>query len=440
MRKTLSVVIIVKNEEKYIGKCIDSVKDIADEIIVVDTGSTDNTCDIVRSKGIEPYFHEWRDNFSEAKNFAISHATCDWILNLDADEELMEEGKKELIKILENDNTDVVGYLIPILCPTNYDNGLTRINWFIRLFRNHIGATFQGRVHEQIFYSIKDKGDIVSAPVYLYHYGYMKDDKTMREKAYRNYVLLKKDIEENPLPISHYHLGEAAMLLGKFEEAEKHYKIAIEKEDDNRIKSLVCSSYAEILYRKRNLDEAIKYLYRAIELNPLYLAAYVKLGLYLYENKNFDEALEILNEVEKLSFRIKSEGILPTETNDVNWVSRLIMGNIYAQEGNFEKAEYEYNMALVRCGKDDVRILWPLALVLLKQSKFEEADSIYEKIYDTFKDNAEYYYYRSIVSLGLNDVDRSSDFIQKCEKLGYYKDKIDTIKNIINQRKNVYSS
>ena len=82
---------IVKNEEKLLPQCLESVKDVVDEMVIVDTGSTDDTVAIAENYGARVYFHEWNNSFSEARNHAFEHArglNPDWFLIMDADEEL----------------------------------------------------------------------------------------------------------------------------------------------------------------------------------------------------------------------------------------------------------------------------------------------------------------------------------------------------------------
>ncbi len=85
---TLSLCMIVKNEEKHLARCLSSVKDVADEIVIVDTGSTDKTIEIAESFSAKIFHFDWVNDFSAARNFALSKCTGDWILYLDADEEL----------------------------------------------------------------------------------------------------------------------------------------------------------------------------------------------------------------------------------------------------------------------------------------------------------------------------------------------------------------
>ena len=91
-----------ERREKFLGKCLESIKAVADEIIIVDTGSNDGTVDIARKYTDKVFFHPWEDNFSKARNQALAYATGDWILIIDADEELVQEDIPNLMNALED--------------------------------------------------------------------------------------------------------------------------------------------------------------------------------------------------------------------------------------------------------------------------------------------------------------------------------------------------
>ena len=95
MKPEISVCMIVKNEEDNITQCLSSVRDVADEIVVVDTGSCDNTLAIAQSFGAKVFSCPWEDNFSIPRNVSLEHAQGEWILMIDADEQLAEESKTE---------------------------------------------------------------------------------------------------------------------------------------------------------------------------------------------------------------------------------------------------------------------------------------------------------------------------------------------------------
>ncbi|MFN3533586.1 MAG: glycosyltransferase family 2 protein, partial [Candidatus Brocadia sp.] len=103
-RPTLSACMIVKNEEKFLPQCLQSIKDAVDEVIIVDTGSTDKTVEIAKSFGARVYHHPWKNSFSEARNHSLSYATGDWILQIDADEALEQTDIPLLHKLIPADS------------------------------------------------------------------------------------------------------------------------------------------------------------------------------------------------------------------------------------------------------------------------------------------------------------------------------------------------
>ncbi|HAR6038972.1 TPA: glycosyltransferase, partial [Staphylococcus pseudintermedius] len=146
---TISVVYIVKNERDYIIKSLLSILDLADEIIIVDTGSEDNTLDLIKNmcdKKIKIFTFNWCDDFSKARNFANAKATCDWIMILDADE-----------IVRKNDNLKF--YLTYLRIFDDFEN--TAFNFKVirdeevyktsKLIRNTNTLTYKGRVHETFF-------------------------------------------------------------------------------------------------------------------------------------------------------------------------------------------------------------------------------------------------------------------------------------------------
>ncbi|MCX7698043.1 MAG: glycosyltransferase family 2 protein [Candidatus Goldbacteria bacterium] len=164
-KNKLSVVIITKNEEKIIGRCLDSIK-WADEIIVVDSGSTDNTIAICKKYNAKVFYKKW-EGYSKQKNFAISKARGQWILSLDADEIVSDELKEEIKKVIEENNDKYDGYEIRF---NNffYDKflryGGLYPDYHLRLFRKNKGKFNETEIHEGIILKGKKsrlKGEIL---------------------------------------------------------------------------------------------------------------------------------------------------------------------------------------------------------------------------------------------------------------------------------------
>ncbi len=190
---TLALCMIVKNAADSIRTCLSSVEGIADQIVIADTGCTDNTCDIAREFGAIIVPFPWQDHFAKARNAALAAATTDWVLVLDADEELDAAAKGSIAALLSA--PDVGGYLIPI---REYASALTRSAWTVtflpnesekarakgartyfvntlcRLFRRREDIYFTGRVHEMVQPQVEAAGlTMGTAPFCIHHYGHL---------------------------------------------------------------------------------------------------------------------------------------------------------------------------------------------------------------------------------------------------------------------------
>ncbi len=194
----LSVCLIAKNEEAFLPQCLASVRGLADQIVLVDTGSTDRTVEIAREHGAEIHSFAWCDDFSAARNAALEHVTGDWVLMLDADEELPPESHAPLRRLMQE--KAVIAWRLPIIDVGREDEGCSYVP---RLFRNGPALFFVGRVHEQIFSSLEVRrkewgldNRLGDAP--LRHHGYRPEVVKDRDKIERNLRLLERAVEEMP--------------------------------------------------------------------------------------------------------------------------------------------------------------------------------------------------------------------------------------------------
>ena len=169
----LSVCMIVKNEAQSLAKCLESVLDIADEIVVVDTGSVDDSKAIAARYGAKVYDFEWVDDFSKARNYSIEHATGDWILILDGDDEFEKKDGKKLLNIINSkDAADI--YIFNTICYIGDKPGSDKImNVNLRLFRNLPEFRYQGRIHESVATRNQNAKMQACDDITIYHYGYL---------------------------------------------------------------------------------------------------------------------------------------------------------------------------------------------------------------------------------------------------------------------------
>ena len=196
----ISCVILTYNEEMCIRRCLESVIDIFDEIIVMDTGSIDNTIDIIESfknSKIKLYKETWHDDFSSIRNLAASKAKFQWIFFLDADEFIMDISYKKLhtyICGLSNfDEKDNI-----VLCPTIIDDGINYVHRDIsRIFYNSQNCYYYGLIHEEIR-TRKGTPLFFHTNINILHDGYRADILIKKDKKNRNLNLLKKMISLEP--------------------------------------------------------------------------------------------------------------------------------------------------------------------------------------------------------------------------------------------------
>lgn len=257
---------IVKNEEKHLANCLTSISDMVDEIIIVDTGSTDKTKEIAERFNSKIFDFNWINDFSVARNFAISKSSCDLILYLDADETINPNSKFELQSI-KNSKSEEAYYCTVI----SYDNENSRNNSmrYVRLFPRKTGIRFTGKIHEQIVPSlIESKIEIRQSNVLINHYGYDISADHKKLKAARNLSLLLEEYEEADSPYYAFQLGNTYSILNGDDKAKEYFKIAAESNKLDKIHRT--QSYTSLaLYSHRNFNsaEAESYIKKALELN-----------------------------------------------------------------------------------------------------------------------------------------------------------------------------
>lgn len=198
----ISQAMIVKNEEKNIEKALSWGKGIVSEQIVVDTGSTDRTVEIAKSMGAKVYHFPWQDDFSLAKNFAISKCKYPWIAMLDADEYFLEEDAKKLkyfINLVDKDS-DIHGLATALVDLKNEDGEIRSINRTIRIFRNRKDILYRRAIHEQLeLFNGKDfTAADCSNELSVYHTGYIDLCDSQKTKSNRNLNIIENQLSQNP--------------------------------------------------------------------------------------------------------------------------------------------------------------------------------------------------------------------------------------------------
>ncbi|MEZ6036277.1 MAG: glycosyltransferase [Planctomycetota bacterium] len=206
----ISLCMIARNEERFLDGCLQRAKDAFDELILVDTGSTDRTVAIAESYGAKVLYQNWQDDFSKPRNLGLEAATGDWILVLDADEFLQPGACERIRELVEDPKT--LGVHMRFV--NDYGNGKTIGVMMVRLFRNLPGIHYQNIIHEQVTPSLQAIGEpkgliLRGSEIEVVHHGYSDEVMTSRDKTARNERLFQRQLQDTPDDIyNHYKYGD----------------------------------------------------------------------------------------------------------------------------------------------------------------------------------------------------------------------------------------
>ncbi len=397
---TISLCMIVKNEEHNLQRCLDSIVDVVDEIIIVDTGSTDKTVEIAMNYSTNVYNHPWEGSFSKARNYSLKYATSDWILILDADEELNKEDVSRLKKTVKSNDCQVVSFIIK----NKYKNSTQEGNvQMVRLFKNFSGIHYNGIVHNAIHYS----GKCLYSSITIIHHGYNLSEDKMEEKFLRTSTLLKKQIETDPHnPTPYMYLGVAYMDRRMYEDAIINSKMALCLAEENGFDKkdflvsyyIVSAAYSEM----KEFRESEFYALKAVELDKQFLDAYCLLSFAYYNLKEYDKFMTASKNYLTVWCKItnsysskRKSPTLPYEENEVletkplfsviyhtighKWKINLLRGFYYLSNNQEDKGNLELDIA-TKESTDMEDCLKLLANFYIERNYIDKAECIYKRV------------------------------------------------------------
>lgn len=282
----ISCIMIVKDEESCLPRCLKSVREYVDEIIVVDTGSSDRSVEIALSFGARVYHHPWQNDFSLHRNQSISYASGDWLLQMDADEELY-PGDGPLLRAFASSN--MADYFYLLFHDLDKSGTVHGIFYQVRFFRNGLGLHYTRKVHNQLVTT--GRGGV--SPIRIRHYGYDLEPEKMERKHLRTTALLKEMIAAAPDdPFNHYELAASYSMHRDFEEAVYYGERALELgKRQNLWPSYLATAFylvAQGYYSLGKFTDAERTCLEALSIFPDHIDSYYLLAA-IYFNQGEEE-------------------------------------------------------------------------------------------------------------------------------------------------------
>ena len=372
--QTLSLCLIGKNETDELGGLLSSIIPVVDEIIFVDTGSTDCTVEVAESFGCSIYHFDWNNNFSDARNFALSKATSDWIVVMDPDERIARSDLWNL-RALSYEQADNIAFQ---LVTFNYTDSSTVANWTgtypqykylsrgftgwvpsvkCRVFKNDGITEFRGDIHEMVEESLRERDFnlVQNNSIPIHHYGKVRKDKLL-DKEFVQLELGVKKVKEQPKNAVYWHelgvqymtfgdmvnardcfhqaisirpeivdpwynLAIIALEFGDIEEAQQYFQETVDVMDSHHDAH---NNLGRLLLNKGESDRAAHHFKSAIRYNPMFAQPYINLGLLHKDRGEIDKAIKLF------------ESAIRINPNSVS--ALMAMSGVYADKADFNQA------------------------------------------------------------------------------------------------------
>ncbi|UCE24836.1 MAG: tetratricopeptide repeat protein [Candidatus Zixiibacteriota bacterium] len=418
---TVSACMIVKDEEELLPGCLESIRDWVDEIIIVDTGSTDRTVEIAESYGARIFHQPWEGNFSKHRNYSLELATCDWIFIIDADERFVQEDLPQLRRLLNDEEYGILS--INVFNVYGSSEELTTFLPSVRFWRRKLNLRYEGIVHNLL--KLGEEHPVLRAAVRLKHLGYGLGAERMGKKFIRTKTLLENQLDENP--DNFFALFNYAQLLKGEDQnyavmniptiiksASRAVELTDPSKKDQRPIHLMClDQIAWANYFDKSYDEALKYCERALATKPDYLdpllleghiygrkeqwdEAFEAYHKYLEAQKAYDPAKEtdclilthidsranayyglaLISEVRDDNERAKEYYLAALDAQSGHIDANLRLANLYFSEGDFENA-IRYFQRQSALSQNSVESAIGLATAYYRMGDNEKAESCF---------------------------------------------------------------
>ncbi len=381
----LSLCMIVRDNEAIIEECLTSIRPWVDEMVVVDTGSTDRTPEICRELGARVFEFPWCDDFSAARNESLKHACGEWIFWMDSDDTIDEEngrGLRELANAVHK--PDILGYVMQVRCPSDPEPGIENFTVVdhVKLIRNRPDVRFEYRIHEQIIPSIRRAdGEIAWSDLFVVHSGSDHSPEAEQRKLDRDFRLLHLEMVDRPdHPFVLFNLGMTHNEAGQFDEAivclNRCLKVSQPSESHLRkAYALLAGAYQQ----SRQNEQAFQTCRDGLVLFPDDKELHFRHGIL---HQQCDQLLEAEQAYLQVVNGHEERHLTSVDAHINGFKTRQNLAVVYDALGRFDKAEEQWR--IVTEHSPQYRPAWRgLGDLLLKQGQLTEA----ARLADDLKEN-----------------------------------------------------
>jgi glycosyltransferase involved in cell wall biosynthesis/tetratricopeptide (TPR) repeat protein/2-polyprenyl-3-methyl-5-hydroxy-6-metoxy-1,4-benzoquinol methylase len=383
-RPRLSLCMIVRDSARTLPACLESIRPWVDEMVIVDTGSVDETPRIVEAYGGRLFHFPWSDDFSAARNESLRHARAEWLFWMDSDDTIPWECGRKLRALIGREvGPSVLAFVVQVHCPGGGEDGdpafdVTVVD-HVKLFRNRPDLRFDGRIHEQVLPAIRCAGgEVAWSDVYVVHSGSDQSPEAQRKKFERDLRILELELSERPEhPFTLFNLGMTYVHAGRSGEAAGYLRrsIARSSPDESHLRKV----YALLVYAEMRLGcraEALETCRRGLALFPHDVELRFREGVLLHELGRLEEAR-----------RAYSAALTDGEERHFSSVDRALTGFkahqnlavVASDMGDLAAAEIEWRDVV--CAAPRYRQGWRgLGETLIRAGRFPDAETIAEEL------------------------------------------------------------
>jgi GT2 family glycosyltransferase/tetratricopeptide (TPR) repeat protein/2-polyprenyl-3-methyl-5-hydroxy-6-metoxy-1,4-benzoquinol methylase len=378
----LSLCLIARDNAGTLAAALESIKPWVDEMVVVDTGSKDDTPKIAERLGARVFHFPWCDDFSAARNESLKYARGEWIFWMDSDDTIDPDHGRKLRELISSADSSVMGYVIQVHCPGAGPEGGTDLTVVdhVKLFRNLPALRFEGRIHEQILPAIRALGGQVAwTDLFVTHSGYDHSPEGQERKKQRDLHLLHLEHKERgEHTFTLFNLGMTYADIGQHEEAVDYLRrsIAAAIPEESHLRK----AYALLVHSLGKLNQpesAWEVCSRGLELFAGDLELSFRRAILMHERGDLQGSahayLELLGNHRERHFTSVDRGIS-------SFKARHNLAVVYSDMGDLVRAEEQWRM--VTQEQPDYRQGWRgLGETLLRQGKQQELSALIEHLH-----------------------------------------------------------